>query len=287
VVALDGAISAAIQLNPSGKEQQRTRIRQMISTHELQRLLAEDVPYGDLTTEALGIGGRRATIRFAARSRMVVAAIEAAAALLDLAEVTARLHARSGDRVEPGAPLLTGEGDAGGVLRAWKVSQTLTEIWSGVATATRAVVSAARSERPEVTVACTRKNVPGTKAFAVAAIKAGGAVPHRLGLSETILLFPEHRAILPDGDLAAAARRLRGVAPEKKLVIEVKTVEDGRAAAAAGFDVIQAEKFTPEAIGQLAAAVASLRPRLAIAAAGGIDPDTMPRPSCAQEPMFW
>jgi nicotinate-nucleotide pyrophosphorylase len=124
------------------------------------------------------------------------------------------LHARSGDLVEPGAPLLSGEGSAAGLLRAWKVAQTLVEIWSGVATATRALVSAARSVRPGVSVACTRKNVPGTKALAVAAIKAGGAVPHRLGLSETILLFPEHRAFLSDADLADTARSLRSRAPE-------------------------------------------------------------------------
>jgi nicotinate-nucleotide pyrophosphorylase len=31
----------------------------MIPTTELQRLLAEDVPYGDLTTEVLGIGASR------------------------------------------------------------------------------------------------------------------------------------------------------------------------------------------------------------------------------------
>jgi molybdenum transport protein len=240
---------------------------------ELQSLLAEDVPYGDLTTESLGIGARRGRIHFAARSRMVVAAIEEAAGLLGLAGVDAKVHVRAGDLVEPGAALLTGEGPAGGLLRAWKVAQTLVEIWSGVATATRAVVAAARTVRPDVAVACTRKNVPGTKAFAVAAIKAGGAVMHRLGLSETILLFPEHRVFLSEADLATAACRLRSTAPEKKLVIEVKSPSDGRAAAAAGFDVVQAEKFTPEMIAQLASDLGAMRPRPVFAAAGGINSD--------------
>jgi molybdenum transport protein len=244
----------------------------MIPTCELQRLLAEDVPYGDLTTEALGIGARRGTIQFVARNPMVVAAIEEAAALLGLAGVEVKLHAHAGDVAETGTLLLAGEGAAGGLLRAWKVSQTLVEVWSGVATAARAVVAAARSVRPEAAVACTRKNVPGTKAFAVAAIKAGGAVPHRLGLSETILVFPEHRRFLGDADLAAAARRLRGMAPEKKLVIEVTSVAEGRTAAAAGFDVVQAEKFTPQMIAELASAAGAVSPRPVLAAAGGIDP---------------
>jgi molybdenum transport protein len=245
----------------------------MVPIVELQRLLTEDVPYGDLTTESLGIGDRAARIRFVARDAMVVAAIEEAGELLGLAGVDATLHVRSGDGAEPGARLVTGEGPAGGVLRAWKVAQTLVEVWSGVATATRAVVSAARSARPDVAVACTRKNVPGTKAFAIAAIKAGGAVAHRLGLSETILLFPEHRALQPERDLAAIVRELRTAAPERKLVIEVKTAAEGQAAALAGFEVIQAEKFTPEAVAQLASAVGALSPRPLIAAAGGINPE--------------
>jgi len=60
-----------------------------------------------------------------------------------------------------------------GLLRGWKVAQTLVEIWSGVATEAEAIVRAARTVRPGIAVACTRKNVPGVKQFAVAAVKAG------------------------------------------------------------------------------------------------------------------
>jgi molybdenum transport protein len=245
----------------------------VLSTQELEVLLAEDVPYGDLTTDALGIGARGGRIRFAARAGMVVAAIEEAAALFRLAGVEPRLHVRSGDAVEPDALLLVGEGSASGLHMAWKVAQTLVEIWSGVATATRTLVAAARAARPDITVACTRKNVPGTKALAVAAIRAGGASIHRMGLSETILVFPEHRVFRRDGDLAAMVRDLRGHAPEKKLVIEVKSETEGHVAAIAGFDVIQAEKFTPEMVSQLASAIVRLKRRPLIAAAGGINPD--------------
>jgi hypothetical protein len=64
-------------------------------------------------------------------------------------------------------------------------------------------------------VACTRKNVPGTKRFAVAAVKAGGAVMHRLGLSETVLVFPEHCAFLGKEPFVGLAEKLRRAAPEK------------------------------------------------------------------------
>lgn len=245
----------------------------VIPTQELERLLGEDAPYGDLTTEALAIGNRRGHIRFSARGPMVVAVAEEGAALLELAGVETTLKVRSGDTVEAGTVLLMGQGPAYGLHRAWKVSQTLIEIWSGVATATRKLVTAARAVRPDIAVACTRKNVPGTKAFAAAAVKAGGAVMHRLGLSETILVFPEHRVFVRDLDAATLIRTLRRHSPEKKLVCEINSVVEGQAAADAGFDVIQAEKFTPEMIAQLSAGIALITPPPVIAAAGGINPD--------------
>jgi molybdenum transport protein len=121
---------------------------------------------------------------------MTIAAIEDAAALLALVGATAHPKAASGEEVAAGQVLLECEGSAAAVLRAWKVSQTLIEIWSGVATAARRVVSAARAGRPDTIVACTRKNIPGTKALSVAAIKAGGAIPHRLGSRRQFWYFP-------------------------------------------------------------------------------------------------
>ncbi len=116
--------------------------------------------------------------------------------------------------------------------------------------------------------------MPGTKRFAAAAVKAGGAVMHRLGLSETVLVFPEHRAFLGELPLFQAVQRLRRAAPEKKLVIEVKTADAALAAAVAGFDVIQAEKFSPTEIAALVKRMASMaytRARPIVAAAGGVN----------------
>ncbi len=143
------------------------------------------------------------------------------------------------------------------------------EIWSGVATDAHAIVAAATAVAPNILVACTRKKVPGTKHFAVAAIKAGGAVMHRLGLSETVLVFPEHRAFLGKEPFVGLVEKLRRAAPEKRLVVEVTTLQAAIVAAAVGFDVIQAEKFAPDQIATLVAQLAmSARP--VIAAAGGI-----------------
>lgn len=211
---------------------------------------------------------------FAAHDPMVLAEAESAAALLDMSGCHVSLQARSGDVLTPGSPILVAQGAASALHRGWKVAQTLIEAWSGVATATRAIVDAAKAVSPHVVVACTRKNIPGTKSFAVRAVRAGGAVAHRLGLSETVLLFPEHRAFLQDEPLAETLERLRRAAPEKKLIVEATSVGDAIAAAEAGFDVIQTEKFSPLQVAELIEVLpASASRRPLIAAGGGITAD--------------
>ena len=164
--------------------------------------------------------------------------------------------------------MLSADGPAGAVLAGWKVAQTLMEYASGIATATARIVVASRAARPDTAVACTRKVFPGTKAVAIKAIIAGGAVPHRIGLSDSLLVFPEHCVFLAGSSLAEAVRRLKSGCPEKKVVIEVTSLAGAEAAAAAGAEVIQLEKFTPEMVAITAEKLAGSG--VLIAAAGGI-----------------
>ena len=204
---------------------------------------------------------------------MVVALAEASARILEIAGAQVTLATRSGAALAAGAPILSARGPAPALLRGWKVAQTLIENWSGVASATRDIIDEAREATPGICVACTRKNTPGTKKFAAAAVEAGGAVMHRLGLSETILVFPEHLAFLPGATLEEVATRLRRRLPEKKLAIEVKTHDQALAAARARFHLIQAEKFSPEEIARLAEALRGFHARPLLAAAGGVKRD--------------
>lgn len=237
----------------------------VLSDSALDALLAQDVPYGDLTTDSLGIADQPALMSFAARAAMVLAGGEEAARLVEKAGGRVTRVSPSGTRLEAGAVFLEADGPAGALHRAWKVAQTLTEYASGIASRARRIVDAA----PGVTVACTRKNFPGAKNLSVKAVIAGGAVMHRLGLSETLLVFPEHRAFLPGPpeDWIAALRRK---APEKKIVVEAGSVEEAVALAKAGADVIQLEKLPPEAAAAVIAATRALTPPPVVAPAGGV-----------------
>ncbi|MGO9985182.1 MAG: ModD protein [Rhodomicrobium sp.] len=238
----------------------------------IERLLAEDVPGTDLTTGALGIAAFRGRMEFRARAAMTVAGIDIAAALVSYAGAEVSVLLPAGARANEGDLLLSAWGPASALHLAWKTAQTLTEILSGIATATRALVDAVEAAGPDVKVACSRKTVPLTRQLSNMAIRAGGAVAHRLGLSETILVFPEHRVFLPGASLKELAARLRREAPEKKPGIEVATVAEAREAIDAGFEIVQLEKMQPADVSAIAGYAQSAAPKVLLAAAGGIAP---------------
>jgi molybdenum transport protein len=237
----------------------------------LLALLRDDVPLGDLTTRSLGIGHAQGRAVFHARKPMRVCASEEAARLFELAGARAVIRRASGTFATEGTELLEAEGSAAALHEAWKVAQTLMEYASGIASTAAAIVGALHEAGLSVPVACTRKNFPGTKAMAVKAVLSGGAVMHRLGLSETLLVFAEHRVFLSDETAVSRIASLRESCPEKKLVAEATDIGDALYLARCGVDVLQLEKFTP-------AQVAECRDHLAreglvplLAAAGGVN----------------
>jgi molybdenum transport protein len=239
-----------------------------LTDEELTRLLSEDVQYGDLTTATSGIGQRTACLEFRARQDMVVCAIEEAARLFSMGGATVECPVQSGQKVFKDVLMLRVQGRAEILHRVWKTAQVLVEWASGISTSTAAVVSAASP----VAVACTRKNVPGTKALSVKAVKAGGATMHRLGLSESLLLFHEHRLYLNESTSATVARFKR-VEPERKLIVEVANLTEVLDWANAGAEVLQLEKFTPENVAVCRAELERAGLQSLLAVAGGIRAD--------------
>lgn len=241
-----------------------------IDDHSLSELLREDVPFGDLTTSGLGIAGLPGEASFHARGPMVVCGTEAAARLFTLAGATAEVCCTRGAKAAPGQLLLRAQGPTGALHTAWKTAQTLAEALSGIATATDAIVQTVRAAGFDIPVACTRKNFPGTRRWSALAVRAGGGVMHRLGLSETLLVFPEHLAFVSPGDRAAALSALRRAQPEKRLVVEVGGEDDALAMAHAGADVLQLERFTPDRLAALRQKLHTQGWRVKLAPAGGV-----------------
>jgi len=241
-------------------------MRCVLTDEQLLTLLHDDVPYGDLTTELLLTPDKPVQITFAARQDMTVCCVEEAARLFELCGAESELLVSSGHSVTKGSVLLKATGRADALFAVWKVTQILVEWASGVASATRALVEAAGS----VPVACTRKQTPGTKALSVKAVKAGGGVIHRLGLSESILLFAEHRQFLSETP-AAILQRLKTRAPEHRRVVEVHDLDDARLWATAGAEVLQMDKFSLEDVRVCSAFCRENNLPVILAAAGGVN----------------
>jgi molybdenum transport protein len=238
---------------------------------DIDRLINEDVGFGDLTTTALGICNEHGVMQFSARHAMVVCATEEAARLLVRLGARVELTTRSGQAVEPHTPLLRAFGPAECLHAGWKAAQTLVEWASGISTAVQDITRAARAQRPGIVIACTRKAAPLTRLLSIKAVHAGGGVMHRTGLSDTVLVFPEHRVFFPDEEPAALVERLRCAAPERKLAIELKDLESAVAFARAGADILQLEKFSPTSVAQLVAALSALPHRPLLVVAGGVN----------------
>lgn len=237
----------------------------------LAEILHDDCPGADLTTEGLGLAGRRARLRLFARGEMVLCGVEEAARMFALAGAVAEAAVSNGDRVVAGTLLLEASGTAGILHRTYRMAQTLIETLSGMASAAQAIVDAAHSANPVTRVACTRKHLPGMKRLALHAIAAGGAVPHRRSLSDSLLVFDSHLALLDDGrPLAEHFASLRAAAPGQPLIAEAASLTQALVLAEAGADMVQVDKLSPDQVAAVAQALAQLQPRPQLAAAGGI-----------------
>src|SRR5262245_65431036 len=96
-----------------------------IPDDELRRWLAEDVPYGDLTTHALGFGNRPGRIRFEARQAMVAACSEEAGRIMSMAGADVTECVASGAALQSGGLLLAAEGAGAAVHGGWEVRHAL------------------------------------------------------------------------------------------------------------------------------------------------------------------
>ncbi|KDN14603.1 ModD protein [Snodgrassella communis] len=242
-----------------------------LSDAELDRLLLDDIAYGDLTTRALGIGQQNGQISFCRRQAGRVSGVAIAVRLLQKLALKVVTHVRDGDDVAAGAVLLVAVGNMENLHQGWKVAQNVLEWCGGVAQYMAQMVATAQTINPLVQIACTRKSIPGTKSLAIAAIIDGGGILHRAGTAESILLFANHRRFCAEPDnWEAMVTRLRRAAPEKKVIVEADNVEEALAALNAQADIVQLDKFTPQQFAWVLTQRQVLAPNSLLSAAGGI-----------------
>ena len=239
---------------------------------EIDRLIEEDVPYFDLTTFVLGIGNEEGEITYSPRHEIVVCGTEECRRIIEKLGGKVLEFIPSGTLVPAGKVLLRAKGKVEVLHKIWKVTQNILEYASGIATITKNLVDLAKSVNPEVEIVTTRKTFPFSKKICIKGILAGGALPHRLGLSETILIFEQHLRFV--GGLENFLERLSSIkrrVPEKKIAVEVNSVQEAFRALRAGVDVVQLDKFSVEDVKRVVEFKEANTPFAKVAAAGGIN----------------
>jgi len=244
-----------------------------LSDPELWEYIRGDLPYFDLTTHLLALPPKSGTLRILTREKVVAACTEEALRIGELLGCEGRTGCPSGTEVEAGSVLLELRGEHEALHSAWRLCQILLEYACGMATRARGMLKKVRAVNPHCELLVTRKSFPFAKRFVIRALVCGGAMPHRLGLSETLLVFEQHRALYPDREaFADALRALKLRSVEKKLTVESESLDDAKWLLSLGADVIQMDKCTPQMLQELVAYKREHHPAASILAAGGINP---------------
>jgi molybdenum transport protein len=242
-----------------------------LTDYEIDYIVSEDLTVFDFTSYVLDIKGN-ASISFFSRQNGIVCGIDEVIKIFSKFDVTPIHYLENGMSINSGDLLLSGTGNAQNIHKAWKVSLNILEYMSGVATATFDFVAKAKQHNPDISVVTTRKTVPGTKKLALKAIMTGGAIPHRLSLSDSVLIFKEHTEFT-DGleGLSQKMNQIRIKAAEKKIGYEAKSIEEAKKALQIGFDIIQLDKMSCEDIKEVVLFKNLHRFPSKLSAAGGIN----------------
>lgn len=243
-----------------------------ICDETIDRFLKEDVPYIDLTTMVLGIGNELGKMTFSTRENTVLSGVEEVLRIFQKLDIHSTYHLPSGTYIEANKTFIEAEGTASNLHMAWKVSLNILEYCCGIATRTKMLVDKAKSVNPDISIVSTRKSFPGTKELTIKSIVAGGAFPHRLGLSETILIFKQHVNFLGGFEqLPQMIKQIKIDACEKKIIVEVENEYEALLLAASDIDGFQFDKVPVADLKHIIKKVRLINPKIILIAAGGVN----------------
>lgn len=232
------------------------------------RALAEDAPWGDITSELLVPAGATLVARMTSREAGVMSGTQA------IREVFRQVGANVEISVEDGKPFAGGEvlatisGSARAVLRGERIALNFAQRLCGVATSTARYVDAVSGTHARIVD--TRKTTPNLRYLEKQAVLHGGGHNHRMSLSDAILVKDNHVAAI--GGIGALGNLRDRVSHVTHIEIEVDRIDQIENAIAAGADSILCDNFSNAGLRD---AVALINGRALVHASGGITLDTV------------
>lgn len=233
--------------------------------------LREDMPFSDMTTDALICESVQAEAIFTAKTAGVVAGLPVAIRVfhrIDPSLVIEQLVA-DGDWVDSGCVLLRITGSAAALLKAERTALNFLQRLSGIATSARVYADAVK-DLP-VRIVDTRKTTPMIRNLEKYAVRTGGAYNHRFSLSDAVMIKDNH--IAAAGSIKVAVERVRVRIPHTMTVeVEVTNLEQLQEALTAKADIIMLDNMS---LGMMRQAVAFAKGKAILEASGGVTLETV------------
>ena len=243
-----------------------------LSISELETYIQDDIPYFDLTTSLQNYNNIKAQIEVYTREDIIVSCSEEAVKIAELLNCKVEFYEKSKTKINKGSTILKYSGDYENIHKAWKLTQVFLEYSCKISTYAYEMKEKIEKTNTKCELLTTRKTFPFSKRFCIKAALCGGAMPHRLNLSETILFFEGHRILYKNNiDFYEDLKKIKTKIPEKKIILESNNFEDSKNLMEIGVDVIQLDKIDFEELEKVITYKNENFPEVKILVAGGIN----------------
>ncbi len=241
----------------------------------LQSWLVEDIGRGDRTTQSLfPAGSKPGQARWIIKEAGVVAGLPIAARVFHLLNSQVEFNAMvaEGQWCEAGQAIATITGSMDALLTGERVALNLVMRLSGIASMTRKYVELI-DDLPTQLVD-TRKTTPGLRLLEKYASQVGGAMNHRMGLDDAVMLKDNH--IVAAGGIGAAIAQVRTHMPYPLTIeVETETLDMVDAALAHGADIIMLDNMPLAMMQQAVHRIRQVNDRIKVEASGNITLETI------------
>jgi nicotinate-nucleotide pyrophosphorylase (carboxylating) len=237
----------------------------------IQSALAEDIGDGDHTSLSTVPADAQGTAQLLVKDRGVLAGVELSLSIFKEVDpaLLVDVFIPDGTWIEPGQVVLEVSGASQSILKAERLVLNCMQRMSGIATYTRSLVHILAGTRAKLLD--TRKTTPNFRLAEKWACKIGGAVNHRYGLFDMILIKDNH-VDFAGGIQAALAKAFtynNSLPDPLSIEIEVRNeTELDEVLAIGGVQRIMLDNFSPE---RLRAAIRKIDGRFVTEASGGIN----------------
>ncbi len=243
----------------------------------IKTALKEDIGSGDITTELFIPAGIGFEGLMFAKSGGVLAGAAVAKRVFELADPGARVRVllKDGARFKMGAKILRVSGSRR-LLSAERTALNFIQHLSGIAT--RAALFAGAVKNTRTRIYDTRKTIPGLRELEKYAVKCGGGINHRMGLSDAFLIKDNHIAML-GGSLERLRERLaraRAAHPGLKVEIEAQTPGQAAAFLPLGFNIIMLDNMSRADMKRAIALIRAGGRKTEIEISGGVRLEDLP-----------